>query len=193
MAKNAATHPALAPSPANRPAASGPALAPVVEINVRHNGRTPQPDKLTGSGAPEGWIKKIDRPREAKVWVGCRSKRPHTPSARAQQAPLGARPTPGTPPAMRSFAWRAQPASSCASAWRTPDARSWQCGRLRVPERPPRRMPTMLSESANGVGATPPALEAPVNLLHAVCNIRHCLVSHRRSLSRTGIRTHLTN
>ena len=70
MAKNAATHPSPAPSPANRPAASGPALAPVIEINVRHIGRTPQPEKLTGSEAPEGWIKKIDRPREGKVWVG---------------------------------------------------------------------------------------------------------------------------
>jgi hypothetical protein len=34
------------------------------------NGRTPQPEKLTGSEAPEGWIKRIDRPREGKVWVG---------------------------------------------------------------------------------------------------------------------------
>ena len=70
MAKNAATHPSPAPSPANRPADSGPALAPVIEINVRHIGRIPQPEKLTGSEAPEGWIKKIDRPREGKVWVG---------------------------------------------------------------------------------------------------------------------------
>ena len=70
MAKNAATHPSPAPSPANRPADSGPALASVIEINIRHIGRTPQPEKLTGSEAPEGWIKKIDRPREGKVWVG---------------------------------------------------------------------------------------------------------------------------
>ena len=70
MAKNAATHPSPASSPANRPADAGPALAPVIEINVRHVGRTPQPEKLTGSEAPEGWIKKIDRPREGKVWVG---------------------------------------------------------------------------------------------------------------------------
>src|SRR6202167_2253188 len=70
MAKNAATHPSPAPSPASRPAASGPPLAPVIEINVRHIGRTPQPEKLTGSEAPEGWIKKIDRLREGKVWVG---------------------------------------------------------------------------------------------------------------------------
>ena len=70
MAKNPATHPSPAPSSANRPADSGPALAPVIEINVRHIGRTPQPDKLTGSEAPEGWIKKIHRPREGKVWVG---------------------------------------------------------------------------------------------------------------------------
>ena len=69
MAKKAATHPSPAPS-AGQPVASRPALAPVIEINVRHIGRTPQPEKLTGSEAPEGWIKKIDRPREGKVWVG---------------------------------------------------------------------------------------------------------------------------
>ena len=68
MAKNAAMHPSPAPSPADRPADSG--LAPVIEINVRHIGRTPQPEKLSGSEAPEGWIKRIDRPREGKVWVG---------------------------------------------------------------------------------------------------------------------------
>jgi hypothetical protein len=70
MAKNAATHPSSAPSSASQPADSRPALAPVIEINVRHIGRTPQPEKLTGSEAPEGWIKRIDRPREGKVWVG---------------------------------------------------------------------------------------------------------------------------
>ena len=70
MAKNAATHPSPASSPANRPADAGPALAPVIEINVRHVGRTPQPEKLTGSEAPEGWIKKVDRLREGKVWIG---------------------------------------------------------------------------------------------------------------------------
>jgi hypothetical protein len=67
MAKNSATHPAPAPSSASQPVDSRPALAPVIEINVRHIGRTPQPEKLTGSEAPEGWIKKIDRPREGKV------------------------------------------------------------------------------------------------------------------------------
>jgi integrase len=70
MAKNAATHPSPAPSSASQSADSRPALAPVIEINVRHIGRRPQPEKLTGSEAPEGWIKKIDRPREGKVWVG---------------------------------------------------------------------------------------------------------------------------
>ena len=25
---------------------------------------------MLGATAPEGWIKKIDRPREGKVWVG---------------------------------------------------------------------------------------------------------------------------
>ena len=59
MAKNAATHPSPAPSSASQPADSRPALAPVIEINVRHIDRTPQPEKLTGSEAPEGWIKKI--------------------------------------------------------------------------------------------------------------------------------------
>src|SRR5215831_21428125 len=70
MAKNAAAHPSPGTSSASHPADSRPALAPVIEINVRHIGRTPQPEKLTGSEAPEGWIKKIDRPREGKVWVG---------------------------------------------------------------------------------------------------------------------------
>jgi hypothetical protein len=70
MAKNAATHPSSAPSSASQPADSRPALAPVIEINVRHIGRTPQREKLTGSEAPEGWIKRIDRPREGEVWVG---------------------------------------------------------------------------------------------------------------------------
>jgi hypothetical protein len=70
MTKNAATHPSPAPSSASQPADSRPALAPVIEINVRHIGRTPEPEKLTGNEAPEGWIKKIDRPREGKVWVG---------------------------------------------------------------------------------------------------------------------------
>jgi integrase len=70
MAKNAATHSTPAPSSAGRPTDSLPARAPVIEINLRHIGRTPQPEKLTGSKAPEGWIKKVDRPREGKVWVG---------------------------------------------------------------------------------------------------------------------------
>jgi hypothetical protein len=69
MAKNAATHPSDLSS-ASHPIDSRPALAPVIEINVRHIGRTPQPEKLTGSEAPEGWIRKVDRPREGRVWVG---------------------------------------------------------------------------------------------------------------------------
>ena len=44
-------------------------LLPLVDINFAH-GRKPQPEKLTGTEAPEGWIRKIDRPREGKVWVG---------------------------------------------------------------------------------------------------------------------------
>src|SRR6202042_1474285 len=40
---------------------------------------------------------------------------------------------------------------------------------------------------------TPPALEASANLLHAVWNIRRCLVSHHRSSIPAGIRTDLTN
>jgi integrase len=70
MVKNAATHPASGSSFARQPADSRPALAPIIEINVRHIGRVPQPEKLTGSEAPEGWIRKVDRPREGKVWVG---------------------------------------------------------------------------------------------------------------------------
>ena len=63
MAKNAATHPSPAPSSTSQPPDSRPALAPVIEINVRHMGRTPQPEKLTGTEAPEGWIKRIDTAR----------------------------------------------------------------------------------------------------------------------------------
>lgn len=71
MAKNAATHPSPAPSSsAKSDALSRPALAPVIEINVRHIGRMPQPEKLLGTAAPEGWVKRVDRPREGKVWVG---------------------------------------------------------------------------------------------------------------------------
>ncbi|HTX36447.1 MAG TPA: hypothetical protein VME43_15565 [Bryobacteraceae bacterium] len=64
MAKNAATHPSPAPSSASQPADSRPALAPVIEINVRHIGRTPQPEKLTGSEVPEGWIRGLT----AELW-----------------------------------------------------------------------------------------------------------------------------
>src|SRR5437016_2346306 len=66
MAKNAATHPSPAPSFASQPADS----------RFRHRDqRSPHrshatAEKLTGSEAPEGWIKRIDRPREGKVWVG---------------------------------------------------------------------------------------------------------------------------
>ena len=70
MAKNAATHPPSAQSAAKEPASSRPSFAPVIEINVRHIGRKPQPERLIGAAAPEGWIKKVDRPREGKVWVG---------------------------------------------------------------------------------------------------------------------------
>jgi hypothetical protein len=70
MAKNGATHPSPDPSSASQPIDFHPALVPFIEINVRHIGRTPQLEKLTGSEAPEGWIRKVDRPREGKVWVG---------------------------------------------------------------------------------------------------------------------------
>jgi hypothetical protein len=70
MAKNAATRLPSGPSRAAQPASSCPSLAPVIDINVRHIGRKPQPQTLIGATAPEGWIKKIDRPREGKVWVG---------------------------------------------------------------------------------------------------------------------------
>jgi hypothetical protein len=70
MGKNAATYLPSAPPPPEEPASSRPSLAPVIEINVRHIGRKPQPQTLIGATAREGWIKKIDRPREGKVWVG---------------------------------------------------------------------------------------------------------------------------
>src|SRR5262249_47752438 len=68
--KNAATHLPPAPPPLEEPASSRPSLAPIIDINVRHLGRKPQPPTLIGATAPEGWIKKVDRPREGKVWVG---------------------------------------------------------------------------------------------------------------------------
>ena len=70
MAKNAATHLPTALAPAVQPASSPRSLAPVIGINVRYIGRKPQPQTLIGATAPEGWIKKIDRPREGKLWVG---------------------------------------------------------------------------------------------------------------------------
>src|SRR5215469_4031346 len=69
MAKNAATHLPTALASAEQPASSPRSLAPVIDINVRHIGRKPRPQTLIGATAPEGWIKKIDRPREGKVWV----------------------------------------------------------------------------------------------------------------------------
>ena len=69
MAKIGATR-LSSPLPAKLSDSCASPLAPVIDINVRHIGRKPQPEKLTGSDAPEGWIKKIDRPREGKVWVG---------------------------------------------------------------------------------------------------------------------------
>src|SRR5215468_5210403 len=70
MGKNAATHLPSTPPTAEEPASSRPSLAPVIDINVRHIGRKPHPQTLIGATAPEGWIRKIDRPREGKVWVG---------------------------------------------------------------------------------------------------------------------------
>src|SRR5215469_5814477 len=70
MAKNAATHLPTALASAEQPASSPRSLAPVIDINIRHIGRKPQPQTLIGATAPEGWIKKIDRPREGKLWVG---------------------------------------------------------------------------------------------------------------------------
>src|SRR5260221_11244721 len=88
MAKNAATHPSSAPSSASQPADSRPALSPIIEINVRDIGRTPQPEKLTGSKAPEGWIRKIVRPREGNVWAGLFQLYSPAPAGRsARQAP----------------------------------------------------------------------------------------------------------
>ena len=70
MGKNAATHLPSARPPVEEPVSSRPSFAPVIKINVRHVGRKPQPRTLIGATAPEGWIKKIDRPREGKVWIG---------------------------------------------------------------------------------------------------------------------------
>jgi len=70
MAKNAATQPPSAQREAGVPASSRPSLAPVIELNVRQIARKPQPERLVGAAAPEGWIKKVGRPREGKVWVG---------------------------------------------------------------------------------------------------------------------------
>jgi hypothetical protein len=58
MAKNAATHLPSAESVAEETASSHSSLAPVIEINVRHIGRKPQPERVFGAKAPEGWIKK---------------------------------------------------------------------------------------------------------------------------------------
>ncbi|MEO7143229.1 MAG: hypothetical protein ABI165_06950, partial [Bryobacteraceae bacterium] len=48
---------ALGPSPSQ--------LGEPVSFDVRRLGR-----QLPGAEAPEGWIKKIERRREGKVWVG---------------------------------------------------------------------------------------------------------------------------
>jgi len=48
---------------------SGPVLVPVIDIDVRHIGRKTT-QAFPGIHAPEGWVKKEDRQREGKVWIG---------------------------------------------------------------------------------------------------------------------------
>ena len=68
MAKNAASHLSTALASAKQSASAGSSLAPVIDINFRNIGRKLRPQTPIGAAAPEGWIKKIDRPREGKVW-----------------------------------------------------------------------------------------------------------------------------
>ncbi len=69
MAKSAA-NPLRSPSaPAKAESASTPALAPVVDIDVHRVGRKTT-QAFPGIHAPEGWVKKEDRQREGKVWIG---------------------------------------------------------------------------------------------------------------------------
>jgi integrase len=70
MAKSAAgpLHPASS-TPAEEHSAPGSGLAPVIDIDVRRLGRKTA-QAFPGVHAPEGWVKKENREREGKVWIG---------------------------------------------------------------------------------------------------------------------------
>ena len=69
MGKSAANPIHSAPTPANKHNVPAPALAPVIDIDVRRVGRKTT-QAFPGIHAPEGWVKKEDRQREGKVWIG---------------------------------------------------------------------------------------------------------------------------
>jgi len=69
MAKSAAKPLAFPAAPVKNDNASTPVLAPVVEIDLHRIGRKTT-QAFPGIHAPEGWVKKEDRQREGKVWVG---------------------------------------------------------------------------------------------------------------------------
>lgn len=54
-----------APGPASLPGSSTVSLGEPVDFDVRGLGR-----RLPRTEAPDGWVKKVDRQREGKVWVG---------------------------------------------------------------------------------------------------------------------------
>lgn len=69
MAKSAAEPLVFPSAQTQKQNSSGPVLAPVVDIDVRHIGRKTT-QAFPGIHAPEGWVKKEDRQREGKVWIG---------------------------------------------------------------------------------------------------------------------------
>jgi integrase len=69
MAKSAANPLTFPTAPIKNDNASTPVLASVVDIDVHRIGRK-TPQAFPGIQAPEGWVKKEDRQREGKVWVG---------------------------------------------------------------------------------------------------------------------------
>ncbi len=69
MARSAAKPLAFSSPNTKKRNSSGPVLVPVVDIDVRHIGRKTT-QAFPGIHAPEGWVKKEDRQREGKVWIG---------------------------------------------------------------------------------------------------------------------------
>src|SRR5437879_5847718 len=53
------------PEVRNPPEHKGPTLVPPMEIEIQRIGRG-----LPRVEAPEGWVKKVERAREGKIWVG---------------------------------------------------------------------------------------------------------------------------